>query len=67
LSTETVKKAVGIMNIPLKFNALNKIKHYLLIFLKTSNRPKPRNFFEKCKLFLKKTLYKYTVWIYSAV
>jgi len=38
LSTETVKKAVGIIEISLKFNQLNKIKHYFKIFSKKSLR-----------------------------
>jgi len=32
LSTETVKKAVGIIKNPFEFNQVNKIKHYFLIF-----------------------------------
>lgn len=67
LSTETVKKAVGIIDFPFKFNRVNKIKHYLKLFLNNVFMPKPENHFKKSNLFLKISLYNLTVHLYSTV
>jgi hypothetical protein len=51
LSTETVKKAVGIIDFPFKFNQVNKIKHYLKLFLNNVFMPKSENHLKKAIYF----------------
>ncbi|AWY01080.1 hypothetical protein A8139_14640 [Marinomonas primoryensis] len=52
LSTETVKKAVGIIKNHLFFNQMNKIKHYLIIFKKHLHPENHKIFFRKANCFL---------------
>ncbi|ETI60421.1 hypothetical protein D104_09480 [Marinomonas profundimaris] len=51
MSTETVKKAVGITKKYLKFNKVNKIKHYLIIFKKDTNIEDRKFFLQKANYF----------------